>query len=476
MRAAVIGAGAAGLATAKALREVGLTPVVFEATETVGGLWVYRDDPATGPAYRSLRTNTSKQVTAFSDFPFDDAAPDYLTREAVEGYLRAYAIAFGLMADIALSHEVHAVEWTRGGWRVRGVSPTGAFDERFDVVAVCAGIFRASLLPAIPGLETFTGTVIHSREYRVPEHYAGRRVVVVGLGSSAADVAMDLLPHAARVSIAVRRGAHVASRAARSRPSDHRATRLLAWLPRPAAARILRRNSVGTAAALWQAAGIPFDPATAVRVVNDDLPVALRSGTIDLRPAIERVEGEYVLFVDGRCERADAIVFATGYRIDVPFLPDERQPWRDVRQGLFRLVFDPLHPTLPFIGVCRVAGPVFPIVEMQARWAAQVLTGRVALPPVAEMRAEIAARWATRGPGNDPPIRVQLLPYLDELGAAIGVRPRLWRHPTLLRALLAGPATAAQYRLRGPHAWDGAAAAVRAAARRTAIPREPVRD
>jgi cation diffusion facilitator CzcD-associated flavoprotein CzcO len=113
MRVAVIGAGASGLAAAKALVEVGLTPVVYEAAAAVGGLWVYREQ-GRGPAYRSLRTNTSKQVTAFSDLPFAGELPDFPARAAVEEYLRAYADRFGLWPLI------------RFGCRVRCVLPRDA--------------------------------------------------------------------------------------------------------------------------------------------------------------------------------------------------------------------------------------------------------------------------------------------------------------------------------------------------------------
>jgi dimethylaniline monooxygenase (N-oxide forming) len=152
----------------------------------------------------------------------------------------------------------------------------------------------------------------------------------------------------------------------------------------------------------------------------------------------------------------------TGYDLDFPFLPPLLSPWTSTAGSLYRLVFPPDHPTLAFIGVCRVHGPIFPIVEMQARWVAQVLTGRTHLPTPAIMRTEIAARLAIQAARNDSPIRVGLIPYLDEVGGMIGVQPRLWRHPRLLRPLLTGPPMAAQYRLDGPGRWAGAAEVIEA--------------
>jgi dimethylaniline monooxygenase (N-oxide forming) len=175
-----------------------------------------------------------------------------------------------------------------------------------------------------------------------------------------------------------------------------------------------------------------------------------------VRPGIERLEGAEVVFADGSRLQPDTIIFCTGYGLDFPFLPPELQPWNESGTDLYRLVFPPDHPTLAFIGVCRVQGPILPIVEMQARWVAQVLAGRACLPAPYSMRAEIARRRRLQTARRDSLIRVALLPYMDEIGGLIGVRPRLWRHPRMVWPLLTGPPIAAQYRLDGPGRWIGA--------------------
>src|SRR5689334_10112698 len=118
MQVAVIGAGAAGLTTAKALCEVGIRPIVYEASDRLGGLWVYREQ-GEGPAYRSLRTNTSRQITAFSDFPFPTNLPLYPAREAVEIYLEQYADAFGLRPLIRFGCSVRSLRQIADGrWQL----------------------------------------------------------------------------------------------------------------------------------------------------------------------------------------------------------------------------------------------------------------------------------------------------------------------------------------------------------------------
>jgi len=143
-------------------------------------------------------------------------------------------------------------------------------------------------------------------------------------------------------------------------------------------------------------------------------------------------------------------------------------------------VVHPDRPTLAFIGMSRASGPIMPLAEMQARWAARVLRGAIALPPAAAMHAAITARRhliAARG-GN--PFRIEFEPYMDMLAAEMGALPRLGRHPRLWRALLTGPPIAARYRLDGPARAANAADILRSGNRRPSQPRAtpapPVRD
>jgi dimethylaniline monooxygenase (N-oxide forming) / hypotaurine monooxygenase len=472
-RVAVIGAGAAGLSAAKALREVGLRPVVFEASADLGGLWLYDSrDPGTRAAYRSLRTNTSKQITAFSDAPFPHWLPDYPSRAAVENYLRDYAVRFKLLPLIRFRHSVSCVTpEEEHSWRLTIQHEDRRLQETYDAVMVCTGIFRRPIIPIIPGMDRFMGTVMHSLEYGDPERFAGKDVVVIGLGSSAADIATDLVGTAAHVTLSTRRGAWVVPRYIGGRPRDHAGTRLSQMLPaslrererREGLARECAARGLPTPEAVWRAAHIPFDPDSAPGVPSDSLLPGIVSGAIGIRPGIERMEGRLAQFADGSQLSPDVVIFATGYDLDFPLLPPELRPWTDTGAGLYRLVFPPNHPTLPFIGVCRAHGPIFPIVEMQSRWAAQVLTGWTTLPSPDLMRVETEERTYRQTEQHDSVIRVPLLPYLDELGALIGVRPHIWRHPLLLPYLLAGPPVAAQYRLEGPNRWRGAGKAIRSA-------------
>src|SRR5205085_1191166 len=155
-RVAVIGAGAAGLVSARWLAHDGLEPVIFERTHGIGGIW----RPDTGLAYPSLRTNTSKQKSAFSDLPFADALPDHPFRDDVQAYLERYADVTGVRSRISFGHDVRAVRPRERGWSVDG--------EPFDSVVVASGLFARAVEPPLPGRDRFGGLVIHSRDYRDP--------------------------------------------------------------------------------------------------------------------------------------------------------------------------------------------------------------------------------------------------------------------------------------------------------------------
>ena len=425
-RVAVIGAGAAGLTSARWLTDAGLEPTVFERTSAVGGLW----RPDTGLAYPSLRTNTSKQKTAFSDLAFDAAAPDHPSRDQVLAYIERYADATRVRSCIRFDHPVTAVRLSGQGWVVDG--------EAFDAVVVASGLFGRTLEPSLPGRDAYRGAVIHSRDYRDPAGFAGTDVVVVGAGSSGADIAVELAAVARSVTVAIREMPIFAPRHYRGRPYDHRATRLARMLP--LAVRRWRVHRV--LAEEYRRRGMGLERLALNVTPGIDLLDEVARGRVTIRPALAGLDGAGALFADGSRVDADAIVLATGYAPDFPFLPSGVPPRIDGALALYRLVFPSGIAGLAFVGMTRVLGPVFPVAELQARWVAAVLAGRVSLPPPAAMRAEIEQRIGRARAARDDQMRVELLPYLDDIAARIGAKPSLWRHPRLL----VSPVSARDYR------------------------------
>src|SRR5258708_7650630 len=175
-RVAVIGAGISGLAAAKCLLDEKLVPVVFEQATEIGGVWNYHEElPAGGGVmYRSLRTNTSRQTFAFSDFPFDAALPDYPAHGDVLQYLHDYTTHFGLQPFLRLNTLVEAIEPVKDGhWQVRTRTGDTVVTELFDPVGVCCGRENSPFVPVIPCTETFTANLLPNNPQHGAVHFAG---------------------------------------------------------------------------------------------------------------------------------------------------------------------------------------------------------------------------------------------------------------------------------------------------------------
>ena len=424
-RIAIIGAGASGLVAAKWLRAEGLEPIVFEKSDRIGGVWTY-DESLTGggsPSYRSLVTNVSRQKTHLSDHTLADEAGDFPARGRVLEWLERYADRFDLLRSIRLRTPVQRVAPLRdGGWSVD--------NERFDAVVVASGLFTRPFVPPVKGADAFVGQILHAAGYMHAEPFADLDVIVVGAGSSGADIAVEL-SNIARVALSVRDVAAVVPKTVAGRPLDHLLTRKMERRKPQERSRLLHEAIVGeyrrrgvADPMTWPKALVP-QAAGRAPTPSEDLAAKIVDGTIALRPAPEWFETDGIVFADGLYRRADLVIFATGYELAFPYLPPDLLPVRGLAEvDLFRQVWHPTVPGLAFIGICRVSGAVPPIAEMQARWVARVLSGRLALPGPSEMRRETVERRAHHAEAGTEYMRVPFLGYLDEIGELLGVRPR----------------------------------------------------
>ena len=459
-RVAVIGAGLCGLAAVRCLLEAGLGPVCYERTAGIGGLWNFDESLPDGGTvgYRSLRTNTSKLVTAFSDFPFPDDYPHFPTRAQFIDYLRGYADHFRLLPYVHFLTLVEAVRPAPGGgWcvRVRRLNGQGrAVEERFDAVMICTGFNSQPYVPDFAGAGTFSGRILHSAAYKGPEAFAGQRVVVVGASSSASDVAVELSRANPGLLLSVRHPTWITPRLVQGRPLDLAASRLALLLPAAWRERVLKRRILGE----YRRRGIEpgkylpapeFDLKRVRLTPGIELLEQIRAEAIVPKPGIERLEGGEVVFVDGTRAAADTIIAATGYHIGLPFVDPSVVPVSGDTMWLYRHVFPPDRPGLAFIGFCTVGAPVPPTIEMQCRWVAAIFAGRLSLPPAAEMQASVEQRRAECADGLTHPMKLKMPAYIDGLARDIGAQPRWWRHLDLLPQLFFGPMIAAQYRLDG---------------------------
>jgi glycine/D-amino acid oxidase-like deaminating enzyme len=385
----IIGAGSSGVAAAKALKEKGVDFECLEKGSDIGGMWRYQNDNGLSSAYRSLHIDTSRRNLGYSDFPIPEHLPDFLSHWEVAEYLDAYAGRFGVRSHIRFRTEVTDVSPSEGRWEV---SIASGEKRRYASVLVANGHLWDPRWPSFPG--RFDGHAIHSHDYRTAEPFEDKRVLVVGIGNSAVDIAVDLCRRAKQVYLSTRRSAWVMPKYIMGIPVDRwgaflsRKLRLPTRLSRSIIQRLLLL-AVGDQARY----GLPRPQHPMWKehaTLSQELLPYIGHGWIRIKPDVRELQGDRIAFVDGSSEPFDAVVYATGYKTTFPFLRPEVFEVRDNQVALYRRTLPPDRPGLFFVGLLQPVGATIPLVEIQARWLAAVLAGEVKLPGRATMEAEIA--------------------------------------------------------------------------------------
>uniref|UniRef100_A0A803V8W2 Flavin-containing monooxygenase 5 n=1 Tax=Ficedula albicollis TaxID=59894 RepID=A0A803V8W2_FICAL len=441
-----------------------------------------RPEDGRASIYRSVIINTSKEMMCFSDFPIPDDFPNYMHNSKIMEYFRMYARHFDLLRHIRFRTSVCRVSKrpdfaSSGQWEVQTESEGKREAAVFDAVLVCSGHHTDAHLPlsSFPGLEKFEGWYLHSRDYKSPQPFLGKQVVVVGIGNSGIDIAVELSHTAKQVFLSTRRGSWVLHRVAKNGyPFDFsyisRFTQLLQNLLPPNISSFLLERELN---ARFDHTLYGLKPKHRIfdqhPTVNDDLPNRIISGRVRVKPNVQEFTETSAIFEDGTKEDIDAVVFATGYSFSFPFLEGCVKVVEN-QIPLYKYVFPPdlEKPTLAFIGLVQPLGAIMPISELQCRWATRVFKGLQGLPPPADMLAEITQtkqRMAERYVKSQRhTIQVDYIPYMDELACQLGVKPSLLTlfltDPKLAVEVALGPCTPYQYRLRGPGAWAGAREAI----------------
>jgi dimethylaniline monooxygenase (N-oxide forming) len=390
-RACVIGAGSSGLAAAKALYEARVPFDCFEQGPVVGGNWVFDNPKGVSACYRHLEINTSCPRMAFSDFPMPDYYPGYARHWEIRDYFERYVDHFNFRHTITFGTKVEHVERRADG--TFAVALGDGEVRGYDAVLVCNGHHWDPRWPepAYPG--TFAGEQLHAHDYREPDLLEGRDVVVVGMGNSAMDIAVEASYVARSTTISVRRGQWVLRKTLDGRPVDQ--TVLPSWLPwraKQLGYRWLARRS-GDPASI----GLPrpdHAPGQSHPVQSDRFFDRVADGRIAPAPGIARLAGDRVVFTDGSEAAADLIVWCTGYKVSFPFFDEAFVSAPDNELPLFKRVVHPDVPGLFFIGLLQPLGAVMPLAEAQSAWVAALLAGRYLPPSRATMCRAMLAEHA----------------------------------------------------------------------------------
>ena len=400
-RVAVIGAGATGLCAAKNLLARGVEVVVYELGSCIGGLWVYDNDNGIAPAYQSLHLNSETRVTEYKDFAVPSDSPLYPDHAGVRRYLEAYAAKFDIARHIRFRSKVVDVAPHGARWRVTlapgGVAAieatsaaelgNGTASNDFDAVIVASG---HQGLPSHPGWrQDFAGEYLHSHTYRVPEPFRGKRVLVVGMGNSAVDIASDICVVTQSTTISARSAVLVMPRMLFGVPTSRVLARIeKKWLPWPVR-RTVRELLVRIVHGTMEQWGFVTPKSRTHPTSHPSLMAHFVWNRIKARPGIESVKGHEVRFVNGHTETFDTIIAGTGYSVDLPFLAPALRPLDGHRLELFLRVVapNPSHRGLYFTGLFNVAGGGnIRMMDDQAEYITELICGDVALPDEAQMR------------------------------------------------------------------------------------------
>ena len=316
----VVGAGASGLAVAATLKRRGREPVVVDAGKTVGATWAQR--------YERLHLHTVRRFSGLPFYPMPRSYPRYVPKDQYAQYLGEYAERMGL--GVRLGQRVERIRPEGADWVVE----TAEQNLTTRAVIVATGRHNVPRLPRWAGIDDFTGRVIHSQQYSSGREFTGKRILVIGIGNTGAEVAADLVEQGAvRVAVAVRSTPPITSREIAGIP-----VQLLGMLLAPFPARVvdrlgaqLRRFGNGDLSkyGLGKEAWGPF---TARRppVIDVGFLELLKARRIEVLGDVRRFTKTGAVFADGREEEFDVVVAATGFTsgleqlLSVPLALDDR--------------------------------------------------------------------------------------------------------------------------------------------------------
>ncbi|CAG8645766.1 3394_t:CDS:2 [Cetraspora pellucida] len=448
---AIIGAGVSGLAAIKECLDNDLIPICFEQNSFIGGIWRYenvseKNKEPYSSIYKSILTNTSKEMTTFSDFPIPADWPTYLNISLVEKYIDMYAEKFNLLPHIKFNTTVLNVSILPDKrWKVKYIiqHENEEKEEIFDFVMVCSGHHRKPRWPEYKGMDLFKGEQIHSHKYKRAVGFENKRVLVVGCGNSALDIAVDLTHAASQVYLSIRRGKlpWIIPRFVNGKARDHRTSRFSAYMIPPSIRGKMTENSI-IKYFPFPSHLKPTDPLIAtLPTINFEIFQCFAAGTVIVKPNIKELKSEnkQIEFVDGTfLEDIDTIIYSTGYYIDYPFLEEqiftggdeiEQEFGKDFRDlvCLYKMLFPPKYPNIAFLGLVLGAGAIWPISEMQARYVTSHIKGFIKLPSQSKMEKSIRSYYESIHrnccKAARSAIRLNYISYMDTLSKDIGCYP-----------------------------------------------------
>jgi len=384
---AIIGAGSSGIAAAKALHQRGIPFDCFEIGDKIGGNWVFGNKNGVSSAYRLLYINTSRDRMQYPDYPMPASYPDFPHHTQIAAYFDDYVDHFGFRDRIRFETKVNrAARRDDGVWELE--LSTGE-TRPYDALLVANGHHWDPRWPepAFPG--DFDGEQLHAHHYVEPDGYKDKNVVVVGMGNSAMDIAVEVSMTARSTLLSARRGVHIIPKYLFGRPLDQYPNDpRVPWSIRRRMYEGMMRMTVGK----MEDYGLPkpdhhighAHPTISGRILD-----RIAHGAVRPKPNIAELQGDRVKFDDGSVEPVDTIIYCTGYKVTFPFFDEDFISAPDNDLPLFRRVFHPDIDNVFFLALLQPLGATMPLAAAQGEWIARYLLGEYALPDSAAVRSDM---------------------------------------------------------------------------------------
>ncbi|BBM88302.1 flavin-containing monooxygenase [Candidatus Uabimicrobium amorphum] len=350
---AIIGAGPAGLSGARNLQKKNIPFDGFELHSDVGGLWDIDNPNST--MYKSAHLISSKKMTEFAEYPMKEHVADYPHHSEMKQYFRDFAKHFSLYDHYKFQTKVTKLEPVEDGWSVTYQQQDQPEQTSvYKGVILANGIFSKPNMPKYQG--EFSGRIMHSSEFKDPSVFHGKRVLIVGAGNTGCDVAVDAVHHATKVDMSVRRGYHFVPKYVFGKPADSVGGKIK--LPR-----LFKQKLDGVLLKFFtgdpEKFGFPKPDHKLYEVhpiVNSMVLYHLGHGDLSVKGDIEKFAGNTVHFKDGTQQDYDIVLFATGYKLNYPFIDKEHLNWQGHTPNLYLNVFHPKYDNLFVLGMIEATG------------------------------------------------------------------------------------------------------------------------
>lgn len=419
----IIGAGSSGIVAAKTLLEANIPFDCFEKGSNIGGNWLYDNDNGLSSAYYSLHLNTSKQLMAYSDFPMPDSYPDYPNHKLVFKYFDDYVEKFGVRDKISFNTTIEKIERIDNQ---KFLVYTDKYPPKtYTEIIVANGHHWSPKWAHFDG--NFTGKISHSHAYKKYEGFENLRVLIIGIGNSAVDIACELTTVASSVTVSTRSGAYIIPKYLFGKPSDHLTRPPLGYAPlflQRLALNIALRLNVGKQSNY----GMPVPDRSILKehpTISQEFLNKVGHGKIAVKPNVKNFKEKEVFFTDGTSAEYDHIIFSTGYKIDFPFFEEKFFKVENNGLELYQYVVSPEHPGVYFIGFVQPIGAVMPLAEMQALWVSKLIDGTKTLPDKDKMKEWILNNkkkmQARYGHATRHTLEVDFFPYKRRLKKLAGL-------------------------------------------------------